>query len=82
MGNDRYDKTCIEKMIIEYGGEIVQNPGENTYCIVTSKLIHKINSYIKKDLYDIVKLDWIVKCIGILKLTLNLLKLIYYVLNK
>jgi DNA ligase-4 len=63
VGNEQYSKSCIEKKIIEYGGQIVQNPDENTFCIITTKLIHKINSYIKKDLYDVVKLDWLIKCI-------------------
>lgn len=37
--------------------------GSNTYCVITSKLIHKVTPYIKKDLYDIVKTDWLIKCI-------------------
>jgi len=48
VGNDKWNKGFIEKKIIECGGEIVQNPGANTFCIVTAKLIHKINIYIQK----------------------------------
>jgi DNA ligase 4 len=37
--------------------------GEKTYCVLTSKLIHKVNIYITKDSYDVVKTDWLIKCI-------------------
>jgi DNA ligase-4 len=37
--------------------------GPNTFCVITSKLIHKVNAYIKKDLYDVVKTSWLIKCI-------------------
>lgn len=63
VGSDQYTKSFVEKKILEFNGDIVQNPGPDTYCIITAKLLHKINSYIKKDLYDVVKLDWIIKCI-------------------
>lgn len=63
-GSEKHSKPSVEKKIIESGGEIVQNPGPNTFCILTAKLIHKINIYIKKDLYDVVKLEWILKCIN------------------
>ncbi len=48
VGSDKWSKGFIEKKIIECGGEIVQNPGADTFCIVTAKLIHKINIYIQK----------------------------------
>jgi DNA ligase-4 len=63
MGNETYDKKSLETNIVEFGGEIVQNPGENTYCIIAAKKIHKLNSYIKNDLYNIVKVEWLMKCI-------------------
>lgn len=37
--------------------------GDNTFCIITSKLTHKIRNYIKRDTYDIVKSDWLDRCI-------------------
>lgn len=48
VGTDKHSKSWLEQKILEHGGEIVQNPGPETFCIVTSKLIHKINIYIKK----------------------------------
>ena len=62
VGTEKHSKSWIEERILECGGEIVQNPGPDTFCVVTSKLIHKINIYNKKDLYDVVKLDWLLKC--------------------
>ena len=63
LGNDIYDKPTLEKSIVELGGDIVQNPGKDTFCVITSKTIHKISAYIKKDLYDVAKPEWLVKCI-------------------
>ena len=28
-GNEKYDKTTLEKLIVQYEGSIVQNPGSN-----------------------------------------------------
>lgn len=48
VGTEKNPKSFIEKKIMECGGETVQNPGVNTFCILTSKKIHKVNAYIKK----------------------------------
>ena len=63
MGNEDYNKKALEKGIAELGGEIVQNPTSQTHCIIASKHTHKLNGYIKNDFSDIVKADWLVKCI-------------------
>lgn len=38
--------------------------GVNTHCVVASELIYKVYLYVQKDLYDIVKPDWVIKCVN------------------
>ncbi|CAF0874039.1 unnamed protein product [Brachionus calyciflorus] len=62
--DDLKRKNNLEKRIIELGGEIVQNPGKETLCIITNRTTHRVKSYIKTQNYDIVRVEWLEKCIG------------------
>jgi DNA ligase-4 len=63
-GTNKYDKQQLEKKIAEFGGSLVQNPDqETTFCLIASKVIHKISLYISKGFYDIVYADWLIRCI-------------------
>ena len=48
VGGEMWTKNLIEEKVVENGGDIVQNPGPATFCVVTSKIIHKIKNYIDK----------------------------------
>lgn len=61
--DDGQKKSYLEKSIAELGGEPVQNPGKDTFCVVTSRSTHRVKSYAKADLYDIVRVDWLTRCI-------------------
>jgi hypothetical protein len=63
MGNETYSKKQLERGVTELAGEFVQNPTSNTHCIVASKITHKLQGYIQKDLYDIVNPKWLDQCI-------------------
>lgn len=41
----------------------MQNPCSSTFCILTSKMLYKLDAYVTKNLYDIVKIDWLLRCI-------------------
>lgn len=56
-------KNNLEKCVVELGGNLVQNATKNTFCIITNRCTHRIKSYIKNGLYDIVKTDWLERCI-------------------
>ena len=63
MDNEEYGKTKLEKSIVELGGELVQNPLTKTHCIIASKLTRKVQIYKQKDSHNIVKPEWLLKCI-------------------
>ncbi|XP_055945641.1 DNA ligase 4-like [Argiope bruennichi] len=56
-------KQAMEKLIVQHGGKCVQNPGNNTFCVVCDKTTVKVKNIIKTDMYDVVKCEWIDKCI-------------------
>ncbi|KAG8188782.1 hypothetical protein JTE90_009176 [Oedothorax gibbosus] len=61
-------KQEIEKQIVKHGGKFVQNPGRNTYCVVCDTVTAKVKNVMRTDKYNIVKSDWIEKCVDSKKL--------------
>ncbi|CAH1773972.1 unnamed protein product [Owenia fusiformis] len=61
-GSAKYSKQSLEKKIVEYGGTIVQNPSSDTYCVLAEKVALKVKNLISRNIYDIVKVDWFVRC--------------------
>ncbi|XP_071117642.1 DNA ligase 4-like [Haliotis cracherodii] len=57
-GPSDFTKHDMEKKVVEFGGTIVQNPGSSTFCVLAYKVIVRVNNLIKRDVYDIVKVDW------------------------
>ncbi|KAL3869402.1 hypothetical protein ACJMK2_042087 [Sinanodonta woodiana] len=56
-------KQDLEKKVVEFGGTVVQNPGNKTFCVVADKVTVRVTNLIKRDIYDIVKADWLLKCV-------------------
>ncbi|KAG1700928.1 DNA ligase 4 [Nymphon striatum] len=56
-------KQQLEKMIAVNGGKIVQNPGSTTSMVISSKFDLRTRNLIKCEMYDIVKSDWLQKCL-------------------
>ncbi|CAL1282897.1 unnamed protein product [Larinioides sclopetarius] len=56
-------KQAVEKLIVQHGGKCVQNPGNNTFCVVCDKTTAKVKNIISTGLYDVVKCEWIDNCI-------------------
>ncbi|RMZ95310.1 DNA ligase 4 [Brachionus plicatilis] len=61
--DDLKKKSALEQCVAELGGELVQNATKNTYCIIANRCTHRIKSYIKIGLYDVVKTEWLDKCL-------------------
>ena len=38
-------------------------PGSNTFCVIADKITIKVNNVISKGVYDVVKVDWLLRCI-------------------
>lgn len=62
-GTATHSKLDVEKVIVENGGSIVKNPGDKTYCIVASKRRTHLENIIKSDSYNVVKAEWVLKCV-------------------
>ncbi|XP_041359150.1 DNA ligase 4-like [Gigantopelta aegis] len=58
-----HPKHELEKKVVEFGGTIVQNPGSNTFCVLVEKVAVRVNNLKKRDIYDIVKVSWFLKCV-------------------
>ncbi|GBN59991.1 DNA ligase 4 [Araneus ventricosus] len=56
-------KQALEKLIVQHSGKCVQNPGNNTFCVVCDKTTAKVKNIIRTDMYDVVKCEWIDNCI-------------------
>lgn len=56
-------KQELEKKIVECGGKIVQNPGNETYCVLVEKIVYRVKSMMNANNYDIVKASWLLKCV-------------------
>jgi DNA ligase-4 len=62
LDNEVYDRKAIETEIVKLGGRTTMSPVKETIIIATQKL-HRLNGYIKNDSNDIVKIEWLTKCI-------------------
>lgn len=61
-GPDSHSKSSLEKIVTKLGGTFVQNPGENTYCIITEKLNQRARNLLQSERYDVIKPDWLLRC--------------------
>lgn len=50
-------KQDIEVVVIEHGGSIVQNPGQETFCVIAEKLNFRVRSLVNSKQYDVVKAE-------------------------
>lgn len=62
-GPSSYPKHSLEKMVAECGGNLTQNPGLNTFCVVADKITLKVKNILTTKKYDVVKANWLLKCI-------------------
>ncbi|GAB6026089.1 DNA ligase (ATP) [Chamberlinius hualienensis] len=56
-------KPDLEKLIVEYGGSLVQNPGVKTFSVIADQRSLRVANLIKANLYDIVKSSWLLNCL-------------------
>lgn len=58
-GNDEISKEEIKEQLLLHMAEIVENPREETYCVIVGNdKKAKANNIIKTNKYDVVTLDW------------------------
>lgn len=54
-------KQELEKRVVELGGLIVQNPDTTTLCVIVEKTNVRVNNLIKKNKYDVVRAEWLLR---------------------
>ncbi|KAM4794698.1 DNA ligase 4 [Rhinophrynus dorsalis] len=61
-GTDEYSKADLESKIATCGGIVVQNPGEDTYCVVAGSENVRVKNIISSNKYDVVHAAWLLEC--------------------
>ncbi|KAK2168896.1 hypothetical protein LSH36_13g04032 [Paralvinella palmiformis] len=62
-GTSTQSKSDLEKKIVEFGGSIIQNPRDSTFCVLANKISIKVKNIISKDVYDVVNINWLLHCV-------------------
>ncbi|XP_060868826.1 DNA ligase 4 isoform X1 [Metopolophium dirhodum] len=61
--SETLNKSEIEKKILEYGGRVVQNPGNDTFCVLANNIKHIRAHAIKlSGKHSIISTKWILSC--------------------
>jgi len=63
-GPKTHPKSSLETLIVQNGGNVVQHPGDNTFCVLADQIVVKVRNMMTKSNHDIVKSSWLLKCIG------------------
>ncbi|XP_013776591.1 DNA ligase 4-like isoform X1 [Limulus polyphemus] len=63
IGLPEHSKQNLEKLIVEYGGSVVQNPDVDTFCVITSKVNLRVKNIISMNRYDVVRAEWLLRCV-------------------
>lgn len=61
-GTDEHVKADLESMIAACGGIVVQNPGEDTYCVIVGSTNVRVKNIISSNKHDVVRADWLLEC--------------------
>ncbi|XP_053563764.1 DNA ligase 4 [Bombina bombina] len=61
-GTNEYTKSDLEGKIAICGGVVVQNPGEDTYCVIAGSQNVRVKNLIAANKHDVVKAEWLLEC--------------------
>ncbi|XP_069060350.1 DNA ligase 4 [Pleurodeles waltl] len=64
-GTDEHSKADLESKIAECSGIVVQNPGQDTYCVIAGSENVRVRNIISAKKYDVVRAEWLLQCIEI-----------------
>ena len=62
-GSSQFTKNAVELKIASFGGTFRQNPTPATFCVLVHDVNFRVKNIIKTEKYNVVKLDWFVKCV-------------------
>ncbi|CAH2223540.1 DNA ligase 4 [Pelobates cultripes] len=61
-GTDEHSKSDLETKIASCGGIVVQNPGQDTYCVIAGTINVRVKNIISSDKHDVVRATWLIEC--------------------
>ncbi|XP_019385218.1 PREDICTED: DNA ligase 4 isoform X2 [Crocodylus porosus] len=61
-GTENHSKSDLESKIAECGGNVVQNPGPDTYCIIAGIENVRVKNVISSNKHDVVRAEWLLQC--------------------
>ncbi|XP_075446837.1 DNA ligase 4 [Ascaphus truei] len=61
-GTDDHSKSDLENKIATCGGIVVQNPGQDTYCVIAGYENVRVKNIISSDNHDVVDAAWLLQC--------------------
>uniref|UniRef100_A0A8C5LLV9 DNA ligase n=1 Tax=Leptobrachium leishanense TaxID=445787 RepID=A0A8C5LLV9_9ANUR len=61
-GTNEHSKTDLETKIASCGGIVVQNPGQDTYCVIAGSINVRVKNIISSDKHDVVGATWLLEC--------------------
>ncbi|KAM3935052.1 DNA ligase 4 [Leptodactylus fuscus] len=61
-GTEKHSKADLESMIATCGGIVVQNPGEDTYCVIAGTTNVRVKNIISSNKHDVVRAAWLLEC--------------------
>ncbi|GLG98951.1 DNA ligase 4 [Gryllus bimaculatus] len=64
-GTEDLTKQEIEKQIHSCGGNLVQNPGSSTFCVLANELNIRVSNIVKCGRYNVAKISWLLKCLDV-----------------
>ncbi|XP_069492673.1 DNA ligase 4 [Ambystoma mexicanum] len=62
-GTNEYAKAALESKIAELSGIVVQNPGQDTYCVIAGNENVRVKNIISANKHDVVRAEWLLQCI-------------------
>lgn len=61
-GTEEHSKADLESMIAACGGIVVQNPGQDTYCVIVGATNVRVKNIISSNKHDVVRAAWFLEC--------------------
>ncbi|XP_018418656.1 PREDICTED: DNA ligase 4 [Nanorana parkeri] len=61
-GTEEHSKADLESMIAACGGVVVQNPGQDTYCVIVGATNVRVKNIISSNKHDVVRAAWLLEC--------------------
>lgn len=62
-GSAEHPKAELERGVARCGGVVVQNPGQDTYCVIAGAENMRVKNLISSDRHDIVWAAWLLECL-------------------